>query len=63
MTIDMHDPGGKTFIRLPIWVRGAAIFGGPNQMYRYELSRVWDETLPVLMLVLMNPSIAYPFFR
>jgi hypothetical protein len=61
MTPKMHDPGGKTMIRLPLWVRGAAIFGGANEMYRYELSRVWNETLPALMLVMMNPSIATPF--
>ncbi len=62
MTVDTHDPGGKTFIHLPIGMKGAAVFGGPNQMYRYELSRVWDEKLPVLMLVMMNPSIATPSF-
>jgi hypothetical protein len=61
MTTKQHDPGGKTMIPLPIWVRGAAIFGGTNEMYRYELSRVWDESLPVLMLMMMNPSIATPF--
>lgn len=55
-----HNPGGKVVIPLPVWVRGAAVFGGPNKMYRYQLSRVWDESLPILMLVMMNPSVADP---
>lgn len=55
-----HNPGGKVMISLPVWVRGDAVFGGPNSMYRYELSRVWDDKRPVLMLVMMNPSVADP---
>jgi len=62
MTRPAHDPGGKTMIALPLWVRGAAVFGGPGDMYRYQLSRVWNEQLPVLLMIGMNPSTANPNF-
>jgi hypothetical protein len=55
-----HDPGGKVTLSLQIWVRGSAVFGGPGDCYRYELSRVWDEKLPILLVVMMNPSTANP---
>jgi hypothetical protein len=57
-----HDPGGKVLLPLPIWVKGSAVFGGSNDMYRYELSRVWDERLPVLLMIGMNPSTASPHY-
>jgi hypothetical protein len=57
-----HDPGGKTTLALPLWVRGAAVFDGPGDMYRYELSRVWDESKPVLFVIGMNPSTANSAF-
>lgn len=57
-----HNPGGKVLLPLPIWVRGAAVFGGVNQEYRYELSRTWDDALPTLLFVMMNPSTASPAF-
>lgn len=52
------DPGGKTSIPLPLWVRGSAVFGGPNLIYRYELSRSWNDQLPAMLFVGMNPSTA-----
>ena len=58
MTTQIHDPGGKIFIPLPLWVKGAAVFGGANQEYRYELIRIWDESLPIVLFVMMNPSVA-----
>lgn len=30
----------------------------PNGDYRYKLSRVWDESLPTLVWVMLNPSTA-----
>jgi hypothetical protein len=57
-----HCPGGKVLLPLPIWIRGSAIFGGPNQEYRYELSRTWNESLPTILFVMMNPSTASPEF-
>lgn len=38
--------------------RGHAYFGGENQMYRYALSRVWDDTLPRMLFIGLNPSTA-----
>lgn len=52
-----HDPGGKVLIPLPLWVRGDWVVS-KDHIYRYELSRVWDENLPVLLLIMMNPSTA-----
>lgn len=53
-----HNPGGKVLLPLPIWIRGAAVLGGQNEEYRYELSRTWDEALPTILFVMMNPSTA-----
>lgn len=61
MTIDQkkkHDVGSKTFIPLPLWVRGRAVFSGENEQYRTKLYRVWDKTLPSILWVMMNPSTA-----
>ncbi|MEG9430718.1 DUF1643 domain-containing protein [Terriglobus sp. ADX1] len=55
-----HDPGGKSLFPLPPHVRGSADFDGPNDEYRYRLERVWDQTRPACMFVLMNPSTATP---
>lgn len=57
----LHDPGGRTMIPLPPGVRGGWVIS-PDERYRYELFRVWDRSLPVLMLVGMNPSTASPNF-
>jgi hypothetical protein len=53
-----HDVGSKTFIPLPLWVKGEATFGGARQQYRYRLSRVWDTSKSICLFVLMNPSSA-----
>lgn len=29
-----------------------------NQLYRYQLSRVWDSSLPMVMFICLNPSTA-----
>lgn len=53
-----HEVGGKTLIPVPIWMRSSAVFGGPNEEYRYTLSRTWDDSLPSVLIVMMNPSTA-----
>jgi hypothetical protein len=53
-----HDAGGRS---KPMWPAGsvvAARFGGPHDCYRYELSEVWDATKPLVMWLMMNPSVA-----
>ena len=29
-----------------------------NQLYRYQLSRIWDSSLPMVMFICLNPSTA-----
>lgn len=57
----LHNPGGKTMLPLPPEIRGGWIIS-PDEKYRYELIREWDKSLPVLMMVGMNPSTANPKF-
>jgi len=52
-----HDPGG-TRTALPAGVHATAIYGGANNEYRYRLDWTWDESFPVLMALMMNPSCA-----
>jgi hypothetical protein len=30
----------------------------PDRMFRYTLERIWDETLPPLLVIMLNPSVA-----
>jgi hypothetical protein len=53
-----HEVGGKTLIPVPDWMRSTAVFGGVNDEYRYTLSRTWDDSLPSVLVVMMNPSTA-----
>lgn len=55
-----HDPGGKVRLALSRDVKSSAVFGGPNDCYRYRLVRTWDETKPHAMFIMMNPSTADP---
>jgi hypothetical protein len=36
----------------------SAVFGGPNNCYRYELRRTWDFRKPALVVCMLNPSTA-----
>lgn len=54
---DLHDPGGAVRIRLASGMQGAATFS-PCGRYRPWLSRSWDDTLPTILWVGMNPSTA-----
>ncbi len=43
---------------LPGNIKSTAIFGGSNNEYRYVLTRVWDESLPAIAFLMLNPSTA-----
>ena len=52
-----HDPGGKS---RPTWPEDSivtAVFS-ECQRYRYQLREVWDPTKPLVLWLLMNPSVA-----
>lgn len=52
-----HDPGGKTRIPWPIDSVVSARFS-ECEYYRYELAEIWDAGRPLVLWVLMNPSVA-----
>jgi len=56
-----HDPGGKVRLALATGMKSGAVFGGPGECYRYRLWRIWDESRPSAMIVMMNPSTADPY--
>lgn len=39
-------------------VHRAAAFSGPNDCYRDTLRRIWDDTKPMLVVCMLNPSTA-----
>lgn len=39
-------------------MRSSAILGGPDDRYRYELRRIWNDSLPLLVVCMLNPSTA-----
>ena len=52
-----HDPGGR--VRIP-WRAGSVVtarFSDCDQ-YRYELAEIWAPDAPLVMWLLMNPSVA-----
>jgi hypothetical protein len=55
--LSMHDAGGKS---RPQWAIDSVVRARFSECgrYRYELSEVWDATKPLLLWVLMNPSVA-----
>ena len=52
-----HDPGGRVRIAWPAKSVVQCRFSACGY-YRYELSEVWDATKPLVMWLLMNPSVA-----
>lgn len=52
-----HDPGGKSKPRWPSDSTVSARFS-PCTLYRYTLEEIWDPELPLVMWLLMNPSVA-----
>ena len=53
-----HHVGDSRPLRLSEDVISTAHYDGPGDCYRYTLKRVWDETKPMVMWLMMNPSVA-----
>lgn len=64
MTLDLHDPGGKSTFPLPDGMVGGAEYTGPRSCYRFLLWRRWNIDYPLTRLkdyalfCGMNPSTA-----
>ncbi|MEI6077846.1 MAG: DUF1643 domain-containing protein [Verrucomicrobiota bacterium] len=56
-TCAQHDPGGKSRPAWPPDSKVTARFSKCGQ-YRYELAEIWDDTKPLVLWILMNPSVA-----
>lgn len=56
-TVQKHDAGGK--IR-PAWPADSAVSAvfSECQKYRYQLREIWDSSQPLVLWLLMNPSVA-----
>ena len=52
-----HDAGGKSRPSWPNDSKITAVFS-ECQKYRYQLREIWDESKPLVMWLLMNPSVA-----
>lgn len=52
-----HDPGGKARPAWPVGSVVTAVFS-ECQRYRYQLREVWDPARPLVLWLLMNPSVA-----
>ncbi|MEN9545618.1 MAG: hypothetical protein RLZZ356_350 [Verrucomicrobiota bacterium] len=52
-----HDAGGKARPAWPLDSAVSAVFS-ECQRYRYELREVWDPDRPLVLWLLMNPSVA-----
>lgn len=52
-----HDPGGK---KKPDWPLNSVVEAtfSDCQRYRYYLSEIWDLERPLVMFLMMNPSVA-----
>ena len=56
-TARKHDPGGRV---RPAWPPDStvnAVFS-KCQQFRYQLSEIWDDSKPLVLWILMNPSVA-----
>ena len=56
-TLPKHDPGGKVRPAWPADSTVTALFS-ECQQYRYQLREIWDTTKPLVLWLLMNPSVA-----
>ncbi len=52
-----HDPGGKSRPAWPTDSVVSAVFS-ECQRYRYQLREIWDPGRPLVLWLLMNPSVA-----
>ena len=52
-----HDPGGKS---RPAWPADSVVTARFSEcgQYRYELAEIWDQSKPLVLWILMNPSVA-----
>ncbi|MDK9716685.1 MAG: DUF1643 domain-containing protein [Trichlorobacter sp.] len=55
--IEKHDAGGKSRPAWPMDSSVSARFSECGQ-YRYELAEIWDQSKPLVLWILMNPSVA-----
>jgi hypothetical protein len=57
LVVPTHDPGGKV---RPAWPADSAVTAvfSECQQYRYQLREIWDTFKPLVLWVLMNPSVA-----
>ena len=55
--VPLHDAGGKA---RPPWPPDSAVCAvfSECQQYRYQLREIWDASKPLVLWVLMNPSVA-----
>jgi hypothetical protein len=53
----IHDPGGK---KKPSWPFNSVVRADYSNCgrYRYYLSEIWDSERPLVMFLMMNPSVA-----
>ena len=54
-----HDPGGR---RKPRWPPNSVVTAefSDCERFRYSLSEVWETERPLVMFLMMNPSVAGP---
>jgi hypothetical protein len=57
----IHDAGGKARPDWPTDSVVSAVFS-ECQQYRYQLREIWDPTRPLVLWLLMNPSVACTAF-
>ena len=57
LAIPKHDAGGKV---RPAWPADSAVTAvlSECQRYRYQLREIWDTAKPLVLWLLMNPSVA-----
>jgi hypothetical protein len=56
-TVPTHDPGGRVRPAWPADSQVTAEFSACQQ-YRYQLREEWNPSLPLVLWLLMNPSVA-----
>ena len=56
-TIQKHDAGGKVRPAWPADSTVSAVFSDCDK-YRYQLREIWDASKPLVLWLLMNPSVA-----
>jgi hypothetical protein len=56
-TVQKHDAGGKVHHAWPADSAVSAVFS-ECEKYRYQLREIWDASKPLVLWLLMNPSVA-----